>query len=150
MQIWNIKINGITNPVGFSFDTLRISYWVQDLTEEPTLTILHDGEVVYTQKLDIAQSNCTKVAFAPQMETRYDVCISCGDCCAWAYFETGTKFDAPFVTPCEKIEHPILFRDFAIEREICSARLYVTGVGLYEAYLNGEKVGKEYLILISS
>ena len=33
---------------------------------------------------------------------------------------------------------------FSCEKEIASARLYVTALGIYELLLNGEKVGQDY------
>lgn len=40
---------------------------------------------------------------------------------------------------------PMLRREFSLDREVTSARLYITGVGYYEAYINGEKVGDHLL-----
>ena len=37
------------------------------------------------------------------------------------------------------------YTDFNSEKEISRARIYVTGLGVYEAYLNGEKIGDGYL-----
>jgi len=39
---------------------------------------------------------------------------------------------------------PMLRRDFQLDGEIQSARAYVTSHGLYELYLNGERVGDQY------
>ena len=38
---------------------------------------------------------------------------------------------------------PHLRREFTIDRQVASARLYVTARGLYEFSLNGERVGNE-------
>ena len=40
---------------------------------------------------------------------------------------------------------PLFRRDFNLEKEIKKARLYITGVGYYEATINGERVGNHYL-----
>lgn len=40
---------------------------------------------------------------------------------------------------------PFIFRNFATNKPILKARLYAYGLGLYEAYLDGNKIGKEYL-----
>ncbi len=40
---------------------------------------------------------------------------------------------------------PAFAKTFAVERPVASATLHVTGVGFYEAYLNGRKVGKKVL-----
>ena len=36
---------------------------------------------------------------------------------------------------------PVLCREFCIDREIKSARLYITALGVFEATLNGQRVG---------
>jgi alpha-L-rhamnosidase len=41
--------------------------------------------------------------------------------------------------------NPLLRREFKVAKEIKSARLYITGLGYYEAYLNGNKVGDHLL-----
>lgn len=41
---------------------------------------------------------------------------------------------------------PALFRkEFKVKKDILSARLYITSYGLYEAYINGKRVGSEVL-----
>jgi alpha-L-rhamnosidase len=75
---------------------------------------------------------------------------------AWsapAFWETGlldkALWTASYIgmndsTP-EKKSHPSQFyrKDFKTDKPIKSARAYVTALGLYELYLNGEKVGNE-------
>ena len=39
----------------------------------------------------------------------------------------------------------MFFRDFSLKKRVKRAVLYVTGLGLYEAYLNGVKAGEELL-----
>ena len=43
--------------------------------------------------------------------------------------------------------HPIMWKTFeaGLEDVNKSARLYMCGLGVYEVYINGKKVGKEYL-----
>lgn len=40
---------------------------------------------------------------------------------------------------------PIFRKEFAVRREVSSARLYISGLGYYEATINGHKVGDHYL-----
>lgn len=48
-------------------------------------------------------------------------------------------------TPDSTVASPLLRDEFTIEKEIESATAFVTGVGYYEFYLNGEKVGDQVL-----
>jgi alpha-L-rhamnosidase len=66
------------------------------------------------------------------------------------WFETGKReesWNAKWITPAwkDKSIHPYLRRTFSINGGIKSARVYVTGMGLYELELNGVRVGTEYL-----
>jgi alpha-L-rhamnosidase len=76
-----------------------------------------------------------------------------------AYFETALRTDdwaaewiwdgrAAPETEAEMyldIQVPLFRKDFSVDRKISSARLYVCGLGYYEAFLNGEKVGDHML-----
>ncbi|OQE20847.1 hypothetical protein PENFLA_c015G02397 [Penicillium flavigenum] len=49
-------------------------------------------------------------------------------------------------TEINETHRPIYFRkDFALDQDILSARLYITALGLYEARLNGQRVGDHVL-----
>ena len=41
--------------------------------------------------------------------------------------------------------HPIFHKEIRTDGQIASARLYITGLGLYEARIDGKKVGDEFL-----
>lgn len=148
MNISDIKINGITNPIGFKFDKLNLSYLLLGKNDNafPIILRIFDNEqCVYTDELDYSINFCTPVDFKPKKQTRYKVVISCGEVKGEGFFETGTDFDCKFITTEKEIANPVLFKRFSSEKAVESARLYVTGLGLYEAFLNGQKVGNEYL-----
>lgn len=149
-MVSHIRINGIKNPVGFSFEKIRLSYWLNEGTGKNLTVFLYEDErcqkSVYRQNLNPKESFCTVLGFIPKLETRYYLKITDGkEESEVAYFETATKFDAPFISPCSDYSHPVLYRSFSVKRNPVWARIYVTGLGLYEAYLNGEKIGNEYL-----
>ncbi len=69
-----------------------------------------------------------------------------------ARFETGLcqeDWQAKWIEPEDEVDPkaykpaPFLRRNFNIEGDIKQARLYVTAHGLYEAYLNGKRVGDQ-------
>ena len=77
-----------------------------------------------------------------------------------AWFETGVlspaEWQAKWISdhrvPPEKLEDfydqipvPLFRKVFNQAREIKNARLYISGLGYYEAYLNGEKIGDHWL-----
>ncbi len=49
-----------------------------------------------------------------------------------------------FITPEKAIPCPKLWRDFSAA-QVRTATLTITGLGLYRAYLNGQRVGRDYL-----
>lgn len=65
-------------------------------------------------------------------------------------FQTGIlnekEWTAKWIShPDTAVSAPILRKEFNIEQEVESAHVYVTGVGNYEFYLNGKKVGDHVL-----
>lgn len=48
-------------------------------------------------------------------------------------------------TPDSTVSSPLFRNEFTIEKEIEAATAFVTGIGYYECYLNGEKVGDHVL-----
>ena len=64
-----------------------------------------------------------------------------------SFFECGRKnseWDIPFITTAtENTESTAFYCKFTAKSAV-NARLYITALGLYEAYINGKKVGDEY------
>ena len=148
MKIEKIKINGIENPVGFLLDHITLSYVINNVNQidDPIiLEIFKDNELVYTKELDYSENYATNINLNLEKETRYTLNITCGKENGEGFFETGTDFNCRFITPEKEITHPIIFKHFISEKQVKTARLYVTGLGLYEAFVNGKKAGNEYL-----
>ena len=51
---------------------------------------------------------------------------------------------APFITPGFPVTHPRLWKNFTCGK-VRKARLAITGLGLYRAFLNGKRIGQDYL-----
>lgn len=160
-RIYKLKVNHITNPIGYNFDRLNLSF---DVLEEPPfqgasfhLQISTDelfDNISYEEDISLenrANIEVEQLTLAPQ--TRYFWKITARllngviEESERAYFETGLmkEFSADFITPSFQDEHPVLFRSFKINKAVKNARLYISGLGLYEAYINGNKIGDEYL-----
>lgn len=48
------------------------------------------------------------------------------------------------LTPGGEVPAPMLRKEFEADGQVVSARLYASALGIYEIYMNGEKVGDEY------
>lgn len=69
-----------------------------------------------------------------------------------SWFETAKMhphdWQASWITDAHDKEHepsPYFRKEFAVSGKIASARLYISGLGYYESYLNGRPVGEEHL-----
>ena len=158
MKIYSMKTNHLTNPVGYPFSPLRLSYKVKDSRgkhqKSACIRVYQNEEVIYDSGV---RSDIDSLCFVPEIALRertaysWDVEVTAdnGESARSprAYFETGKMgetWDGQWITPVEKIENPCVFKHFALPEKIQSARLYICGLGMYEAYINGQKVGNEY------
>jgi alpha-L-rhamnosidase len=158
-----MKCNRITNPLGFYLDRPRLS-WVTEapgavFQQAARVQVAENEEfspVLYdTGRSEEVDSLGFRLPVDLKPRTRYfwrvTVWTDRGDeiQSPVQWFETS-KMDEPWtarwITPDweEKNIHPLLRRDFHLDGEVKSARVYVSGLGLYELELNGKRVGEEY------
>ena len=161
MKITQIKINGVREPVGFAMDTLSISWKVTDTKSKKAkstrivVSAADEPELALAERKG-ADLNHGGESFALNLKPRTAYRVSllvegdAGDCCAAeSVFETG-KMTEPWQAewiaaqkgdPC----HPVMKKSFTVKPGLNRARLYACGVGLFEASVNGQKLGEEYL-----
>lgn len=162
MRITNVAINGIENPVGFSYEQLVCSWNVRDAKSKTQknakieISIQKEFDEILYQKegQDLAQSGeVLEVELAPR--TTYFLRITVegnegdqavSDICMFETGKMGENWEADWIGPepgdtC----HPLIKSTFSVSGSVKRARLYASGVGLFEAYINGKKLGEEYL-----
>ena len=64
------------------------------------------------------------------------------------WFETGKRdeaWEAKWITCRKESRLPIFRKEIPVKGELASARLYICGLGLYTAEINGQRVSDEYL-----
>ncbi len=161
MEIYSLKINGVREPLGFELPWVSVSWKVRDTRSarmaKARLLISGDAgftDILYKKEGRELNALGETAALSLQPRTRYFVRVEvtgdCGDsAAAETFFETGKRdeaFSASWIgTQPEDRFHPLFFRSFRLKEAPVSARLYAAGLGLYEAYLDGEKVGSEFL-----
>ena len=161
MVIKKLKINGVTKPVGFSFKNLKISWSVEDFTDKyQKETLIEVSETKDFQEICFSKkgklnSICEKLELELMPRTRYFFKIKVvgenGETAVseTSYFETGKmdeKWEGEFIgTKDEDSFHPMFIKEFLVEKEVETAKVYINGLGLYEAYINGNKIGEDYL-----
>lgn len=162
MKIREMKINGIDNPIGFTYDNLICSWKVDD-TESQIQT---EAKIEVSSTEDFteilwekegaelrASGEVIGLDLKPRTAYYWRVSVSGdkGDCAVsdTAIFETGKMaeaWEAQWIAPAKTDQfHPVMKKTFTAEKAVKKARLYISGVGLFEAYLNGEKLGDEFL-----
>ena len=166
MKINELKINHIENPLGYDFSTVIATFVAVDDTYSALSQELARIEVASD---DMFKSCIFDSGWSPEISstgfelslslsprTRYFWRVSVeannGDIATSdvAWFETGKMdeaWQAKWITSHDAgMLSSLLRKNFDLEdKPITEARLYVSGVGLYELYLNTEKVGTEYL-----
>ncbi len=163
VKIVDMKCNRIVNPLGFNLDQLRLSWIVESGTAKTQLAsavkiALDEG---FQQIVDDSgrRTDIDSIGYSPDLQlepcTRYfwqvQVWTDIGEVISpVAWFETG-KMDQPWhgqwISPDSDDTSiiPLLRGKFNVAKQVEEARLYVCGLGLYEAEINGGKVGDEYL-----
>ncbi|MDW7658674.1 MAG: alpha-L-rhamnosidase N-terminal domain-containing protein, partial [Bacillota bacterium] len=164
MKIIDLKTNRMTCPLGFQLGRPRLSFIVTDtggtaLTsmrvevalDAAMLQVVYDsGEsrqvdsIAWELPLDLQP--CTRYYW--RVSGRADNGDNATSDVTW--FETakmGQPWQARWITPqFDKDTHPVIFRDIEAPENIGQIRIYGVGLGVYELYWDGQKVGDEYLM----
>lgn len=163
MRISQLRVNNVEHPLGFQVEPLSFSWKVEEAgsakkMQFARIQIFQGEKQIYDSGEDEkAGSMDYQVNLELQPRTRYtwsvEVKADNGESAkAESYFETGKMkeiWKAKWIAPQTEDEdiHPIMWKTFEAGPEDVnkSARLYMCGLGVYEVYINGKKVGKEYL-----
>jgi len=169
MEIYSCKVNHLKNPLGFEMGETVFSWKVRNAEGKKQSA----ARIQVALDEDFANI-AADTGFRPELDslaapvdvelrpyTRYywkvtvrtDVMMENGSMeeavSESQWFETA-KINEPWIgqwITCDSSEkrHPCFEKAVAPGKEVRQARLYVCGLGLYEAYYNGEKIGEEYL-----
>lgn len=161
MKIFNLKVNHVKNPIGYMIEKPIFSYLA-----EGNGTKKKRARIVVSLSADMTdpvydsgwETDIDGLAYEAEMQlkpcTRYywqvEAESDAGDCgkSEIAYFETAKKdesWKAKWIG-CEENggRAPEFLHEFMLFKSVKSARLYICGLGLYEAYIDGIKVGNEF------
>ena len=164
MNIYNLKSNHILNPIGFLMDTVTLSWIIDAPIEEElqgtqVIIALDENfeEVIHDSGLQAdLDPRCYQPEIKLQPRTRYFwkvIAKNAGGDESYSeiqYFETAKEdeqWSGRWIEPARQMERmPLVRKLFRLPaKPIRKARVYATGLGIYELYLNGEKIGDEYL-----
>ncbi len=158
MRITHMKTNHIDGPLGFDLTAIHISYIVEDClgsfqTANRVQARVTGGPIVYDSGKIVEEIHSLNFPLASRTRYEWRVCVwtDTGETCwsPWAFFETALlePWQARFITsPLGQEVHPVFFKEFTVREPVIQARLYGVGLGEYEVYLDGQKVGDEVLL----
>lgn len=164
MRIERLRVNHIVNPLGFDLGDPRFSWDVINAkgtrAQAAQIVVSAGGQQVADTgwgQFDSAAARIEGLSDLLHPRTRYEWTVSvrtnAGEEAVSepSWFETGKmdeSWDAEWIC-CEGSEprHPIFWSKIPLREDssIESARLYVCGLGIYDAYLDDIHVGEEYL-----
>lgn len=156
MSITHLKVNGLTNPLGFDPGPLLLSWQVEDAVGAPVnskVSVSANGQMLWSVEGNLDWEG-TALEVSPLPRTHYSVCVEVtdqnqtvhtGETC----FETGKlgePWQAKWISVAGDPEWAPRFSGrFSAGSDVTSARLYMTGLGVYDAVLNGKPISKEVL-----
>lgn len=166
MKIVGLKTNYQVNPLGIELSGITFSWKVKEAKgtfQKAARLLISEDKEFKSLAYDSGEGDFNSCGFGPEAELRsgcpYYWKVMIRDDAgqeAWsdtASFEGGHPegewrgiwIKPPFVQEI----HPVFRKNFSVENEDLvkggPARLYVCGLGLYEVYINGQKVGDDYL-----
>lgn len=163
MKIYDLKVNHIYNPVGFKMDDVVFSWKVKNAIgtkqKNAQLIIARDqqlNEVIYDSgfRKDIdSLAFSVDINLTPRTRYYWQVTVESngGDKATSdiQFFETG-KMNEPWhgkwISCSNNSERlPIFKKAIRLNEKVNKARLYICGLGLYEAYYNDNRISDEYL-----
>lgn len=161
MKLRNLRTNHFETPLGMRLEKPVFS-WLAEETDSKKQTaaqivVRANGETVFDSgKRDEISSLGFEADITLKPRTRYDWTVTVwgdgGDsAAASSWFETAKEnepWQAKWIAADfdDNEQHPLLAKDFSVEKEIESARVYACGLGIYELEINGKKAGDEYLL----
>ncbi|MCC8150251.1 MAG: glycoside hydrolase family 78 protein [Lachnospiraceae bacterium] len=160
MRICDMTINHLTNPLGYHMDTATFHWLVADSRGKKTdfsrICVGTDenlSDPVYDSGIQAGNLSGYCINYLWKPSTRYFWQVTVTDDCGEtvvsdvAWFETAKDekdWSAVWITGTHTGNN-LLYTRFTPRTAVARARLSITGVGLYEAYLNHNKIGDEYL-----
>lgn len=164
MKITQLKVNNIKEPLGFALSPLSFSYRIEEAKNADTYDkvktrikvsecvqngekeIFDSGDVEGANNLDFAAD----IALKPR--TRYKWTVSAEtdrkekaeESSSFETGKMGEPWNAKWISAESEAQCVVFSKTFSAANAE-NARLYVCALGVYEVYINGAKVGNEFL-----
>lgn len=167
-KVRSLEVEHLENPIGLDVVQPRFSWIVDDPSRGAAQSayqilvsnnpgnidenIWDSGKVNSSETINISYEG-TELQSGEKYFWKLRIWDQDGDAADWSeprQFQMGLlnpeDWQAEWITTSDStVSSPLLRGEFTIQKEIQSATAFVTGVGYYEFYLNGEKVGDHVL-----
>ena len=143
--IYDLRINHQKNPFAIGIEENNFSFLSKE--EGPFKAYLYVGnKLVQTKHVNLSESHSFTFSRPLKYNKKYRYIVQGTNTRNELEFETTIKLESSFIKPKNKnIFSPIFIKNFSLSENISEARLYITGLGLYQAFLNQQKIGNAYL-----
>lgn len=158
MRIYDCKVNHLDFPLGYDLGSPAFSWKLEAQGTQQALfdlTICLDEamtQTVWSSGLTQLDPLCTQppLTLAPRTRYYWQVTARLGDETVTGdlrWFETAKlaePWQARWIT-CDRSQprHPVFSRELPVRGPVKRARLYICGLGLYEASIDGRRIGSE-------
>ena len=161
MKLYDLRTEYRVNPIGIGRIHPRFSWKMEskqaDTVQKSCRVQVRTGEKMVWDHREESETSVLIPYAGTELEpeTRYHVTVEVTDnhgntASETMTFETGIfrpeEFQAKMIThdfPEEETACPVFYRTFPLKGAVKQARLYSTAWGVYEAYLNGARIGDE-------
>ena len=148
-SIYDLRINHISSPLAVDITDNNFSF-KSDEDGPFTVSIFSGEQKIQSKQISLSESHSFTFDndFEYNKEYKYVVESQSSNSKAELDFETYKQLSGTnFIKPKNKeLFSPIFTKEINLENnEIKKARLYITGLGLYRAYINNNRVGNYYL-----
>ena len=148
-SIYDLRINHISSPLAVDITDNNFSF-KSDEDGPFTVSIFSGEQKIQSKQISLSESHSFTFDndFEYNKEYKYVVESQSSNSKAELDFETYIQLSGTnFIKPKNKeLFSPIFTKEINLENnEIKKARLYITGLGLYRAYINNNRVGNYYL-----
>lgn len=158
MKLYDLRINGVEEPVGFLTDSVTVSWKVKDSCSKSAvksrITVSDENGLLIEEREGMLESlgEVFRFGLVPRRKYFAEVTVwgDAGDRAAGKTGFTTGKAEEPWRAKWigkqkGDTEFPVFFQRFTVPEPPKRAYLHICGLGMFEAYIDGVKVGDEYL-----
>ncbi len=146
MKLYDLKINRTDRTIGVDADDIMFSFKAERGNAFTLSLSDYTGKEAGRYALTLADAPCFRPDVRLERGKRYtaEVTNEYGDFVR-TEFETAYALGGKTLTSDPQVSSPRFFKRFTLPEGVTGGRLVISGLGLYRAFVNGKRVGEEYL-----